>query len=457
MSTNETITRELGFAEAILQRAENDGRDITDAERAQHDIHLQRAENAKTLEKINSGEMKVNREPGFAVPTLVTRNQSDPWNHRDGDSTTGLRARAFDAIERIEAPTSGKDRLAGALSSSLRGDTAELLLAATAPNYESAFTKVIADPVRGHLMWSDAERGAFADVQNARAAMSLTDANGGFLVPFTLDPMVQLTNVGNINPFRSIARSVTTLTEDWNGAVSAGVDAAWVAEGAEVGDGSPTFSRVTITPSKLAAWAFASYELIQDSTISAQLPGILSDAFSVAEGAAFATGSGSGAPKGIVTSLSATTGSRVSATTGGAFGIADVYKLDNALPARARGGNLSWIANRAVINLIRGFDTSGGSSFWANLGQSTSTAPQLLDAQIHEVSAMTSTVTTGSNLLILGNFSDYVIVDRIGTTIVYDENIKGANGRPTGQAGWLGYRRVGADVMNADSFRLLRL
>jgi HK97 family phage major capsid protein len=147
----------------------------------------------------------------------------------------------------------------------------------------------------------------------------------------------------------------------------------------------------------------------------------------------------------------------VSATTGGAFGIADVYKLDNALPARARGGNLSWIANRAVINLIRGFDTSGGSSFWANLGQSTSTAPQLLDAQIHEVSAMTSTVTTGSNLLILGNFSDYVIVDRIGTTIVYDENIKGANGRPTGQAGWLGYRRVGADVMNADSFRLLRL
>jgi hypothetical protein len=41
--------------------------------------------------------------------------------------------------------------------------------------------------------------------------------------------------------------------------------------------------------------------------------------------------------------------------------------------------------------------------------------------------------------------------------ISHDPKLQDSNAQATGQAGWLGYRRVGADVMNADSFRLLRL
>ena len=52
-------------------------------------------------------------------------------------------------------------------------------------------------------------------------------------MPFTLDPTVLLTNDGTANPYRAIARTVTTTTDSWNGVTSAGVTAAFAAEAAE--------------------------------------------------------------------------------------------------------------------------------------------------------------------------------------------------------------------------------
>jgi hypothetical protein len=48
--------------------------------------------------------------------------------------------------------------------------------------------------------------------------MSLTGGNGGYLVPFTLDPTIVLNNAGAANPFRQISRIATTATNSWNGA-----------------------------------------------------------------------------------------------------------------------------------------------------------------------------------------------------------------------------------------------
>ena len=49
------------------------------------------------------------------------------------------------------------------------------------------------------------------------------------------------------------------------------------------------------------------------------------------------------------------------------------------------------------------------------------------------------------------------IIDRVGLTRVYEPLVKGANGRPTGEAGWFCYWRVGSDVVNPDAFRLLNI
>jgi hypothetical protein len=51
----------------------------------------------------------------------------------------------------------------------------------------------------------------------------------------------------------------------------------------------------------------------------------------------------------------------------------------------------------------------------------------------------------------------YLIVDRIGMTLVYDPVVKAAaNLRPSGQAGWYGFWRVGADSSVAGASTALR-
>jgi hypothetical protein len=37
-------------------------------------------------------------------------------------------------------------------------------------------------------------------------AMSLTDAQGGFAVPLTLDPSINITSSGNINSLRAVSK-----------------------------------------------------------------------------------------------------------------------------------------------------------------------------------------------------------------------------------------------------------
>jgi HK97 family phage major capsid protein len=288
-----------------------------------------------------------------------------------------------------------------------------------------------------------------------RAAMSLTNDNGGYMVPFTLDPTIILTNAGIQDPLRQISTIKTITTDNWNGVTSAGVTAEWLAEGAEAADKSPTFGQPTITPQKAAAWVFGSYEVLADSGFANELGRLLADAKARLEGAAFATGNTAGRPYGVVTGVAAVTASIVTSTTVNAYAVGDVYRVSDALRPRDAAA-ASWIANKRVFSLTRQFDTAGGSAFWANLGMGVPN--QLLGQPIYEASTMTGTVTTSANILLAGNFSEFYIVDRVGMSVLYEPMVKstGSN-RPTGQAGWFAFWRVGSDVVDPDAFRLLQL
>jgi hypothetical protein len=175
--------------------------------------------------------------------------------------------------------------------------------------------------------------------QALRAAMSLTNANGGYMVPFTLDPTVILTNSGIADPIRSIANIKQIATDDWNGVTSSGVTAEWLGEGSEAADASPTFGQPTITPKKAAAWVFGSYEMLADSGFASELSRLLADAKVRLEGAAFATGNtGATRPRGIVAAVAAVTASIVTAATTNAFVSGDVYRVADALRPRTRPG-----------------------------------------------------------------------------------------------------------------------
>lgn len=288
-----------------------------------------------------------------------------------------------------------------------------------------------------------------------RAAMSLTDSAGGYLVPFTLDPTIILTNAGIKGNIRAISRTETIATDVWHGVSSAGVSAEWTAEATEAADASPTFVQPTITPKKADAYVQGSYEVLADSGFASSLGRLLADAKVRHEEAAFATANvGATRPRGVIAAVAAVTASLVGSVTTTAFVKDDVYAVSSAMQPRWED-NASWLANKTIMNKIRQFDTAGGGSFWANLGMST--PEQLLGQSIYKTSTMDSAITTGAQVLLAGDFSEYCIVDRVGLSVLYEPMVKGSNQRPTGEAGWYAFWRVGADVTAVDAFRLLQL
>jgi HK97 family phage major capsid protein len=64
-------------------------------------------------------------------------------------------------------------------------------------------------------------------------------------------------------------------------------------------------------------------------------------------------------------------------------------------------------------------------------------------------------VSGAADYLVLSvDFSQFAIVDRVGTTIEVIPHLFGANQRPTGQRGFYMHFRVGTGVLVPDAFRL---
>ena len=191
-----------------------------------------------------------------------------------------------------------------------------------------------------------------------------------------------------------------------------------------------------------------------------QLPGLIGEAFQFAEGTAFVTGTGTSSPLGVVTAISATAASTVTATTRGSFTSAsskDVFAVVNAVPSRYEN-TASWIANKATYNTVRQMSSAGyGSLFWGNLTNDVTPNPAypLLGSPTYNSSDVLSTTTTGTVLAVLGDFSQYLIYDVLGTTVEMVQNVVNSSGIPTGQRGIVARKRVGANVTDVNAFRFL--
>lgn len=312
---------------------------------------------------------------------------------------------------------------------------ARQMLITGAPEYLVAFENYLTDP------------GGYSQ----RAALSLTSANGGYLVPFTLDPTIILTNAGSANPYRQLATIKTTATNNWNGVTSAGVSAEWTAEGVEAADATPTVGPLVITPQKADAYLFGSFEILSDSDFASELPGLLADAKDRIEETAFAVGTGSGQPKGVIP---AGTSQNRAGTAAAGPAAQDVYALQAALPARWRAprSRNAWAGNLNTINALRNIPKFTGST--QSIVDDSTDPPRMLGKPFLESTSIVGVFTTGSKVLVYGDWTQFVIVDRVGMSIVYDPVVLGANRRPTGQGAWYAFWRTGSDVTTATAFRV---
>lgn len=369
------------------------------------------------------------------------------------DVNLELRARALSAIEKMP---SANDKVREAATTILErfddkdAKIAKLVLAGSSPAYIRAFAKAATN--RMHEL-DETEKRALDAVR----AMSLTDSAGGYLIPFQLDPTVIVTANGSLNEIRQIARQVVATGDVWNGVSAGAVSWSWDAEASQVSDDAPTFAQPTIPIYMARGFVPVSIEALQDMANGAQeVARLLAEGRDILEAAAFAIGSGSGQPTGIVTAL--TGGSSVVASAASdTLAVGDLYSVQGGLPARYRA-RAAWLATNAFYNRARQFDTAGGSSLWAQLGDGR--PANLLGRPIYEAEDMDGTVTATEDnyMAVFGDFSNYVIADRIGMTVEFIPHLFGtANGRPTGQRGWFAYYRTGADSVNDGAFRMLNV
>lgn len=292
-----------------------------------------------------------------------------------------------------------------------------------------------------------------------RAFTAGTGATGGYMVPLYMDPSFGITGAGAWNPIRDVAnvKQISTLT--YNGSNVAQGVAELLGENAAFADKAPAVAQIQIPTYKIGAYIPASFEAFEDiDRLGQDMGEWFADAKNNYEAVQFATGSGS-APHGVVTDVTAITASRVTPTTGGTFVVADLYKLHAALPARYRHGvdSTAWMMSVNIIDTVRQFATS--NNYHAFLTDLTNgQPPRLLGDQLIESSTMSTSVTTGQNIALYGDFRQFLIIDRVGMSVEFIANVfDQASGRPSGTRAWLMHWRVGSGVADANAFRVLLL
>jgi HK97 family phage major capsid protein len=316
------------------------------------------------------------------------------------------------------------------------GDVSRRILRTGSPTYRRAFQKKIS----GQELSPEEQR-----------SMSLTGEDGGFAVPYTLDPTFNLTSNGVVNPVRQLADIKPITTNTWKGVNTAGVTANYDGESAEAEDGSPELAQPEIDAHRCSVFVPFSYEYGQDfGALESELAKVTQDAKDTVEATAFRSGTGEKQPYGILVGAVET----VATATEKVFAVADLYATKAALPPRFVP-NASWLANDAQYDRVRQFDTAGGANLWEYLKDARPS--QLLGKPAYELSTMDATTEKEKLILIYGDFKQYIIAERLGMAVKLIPDLFGEEGRPTGESGFYAFWRNGAKIRTKAAFRVTKV
>ena len=321
------------------------------------------------------------------------------------------------------------------------GTLARRILVTGSPLYERAWGKAVR-ALNTNSLTSEELR-----------ALSLggnSGADGGYAVPFQLDPTVILDTSGVINPLRSMARQVQITGKQWQGVTTEGVTVSRSAEAAEVDDNSFSLDQPTVDATRVTGFVPFSVELESSwGAMRSEITAILADAKAAEEADSFVNGNGqSYAPFGVVATLDAS--SHVPDMS--SFGSEDIYALEEALPPRYRA-RAEFLAAKSTYNAVRQFASGNdGSDLWVRLGAGTPN--QLIGYNASESSEMDG-VGSSDGYLLFGDFQHFLIVDRLGMSVELVPHLFGTQGRPTGQRGVLAIWANGSKILVDNAFRLL--
>lgn len=419
----------------------------------------------------NTGDQGGTASERVGAPAFVNRTK-DIYNvseirqssSSDGDFRRKLQDNAHAAIERaqfgMDVDASQAQEKADKLlrnKDDEQGTLARRILNTGNASYERAFSKLLKT------------QNPMTLTQEESRALSLgVDPEGGYAVPFQLDPTVILTNDGVINPLRSLARQVTITGKEWQGITSEGVSVSRVAESQSAGVGPnpgvgtgvveatgvwPTLEQPTVRAERVQGFVPFSIEIDQDwNAMRSEITLMLADAKDTEEAQSFLLGDGNGTNAGgLVTTLADT-----SEVYGDLETSEDLYRLKNALPPRFRRNGV-FLAETSTYDHVRQLSTqSDGSDLWVRLGDGRPN--QLIGYRAEEASEMPALegAADGTRYMVFGDFRQFIIVDRVGMSVELVPHLFGpANRYPTGQRGIFAYWRNNSAVLADNAFRVL--
>ena len=409
------------------------------------------------MESSNSGAALIGGRTGDEIYDLdaIRSRARNPEHLADLYRDNAMRAierAAFPGSHSRERSQSTVDRLLN----SVDGEDAALarrILVTGSPVYQRAWSKTMARLSTDCL--SEEESRALGQ---GRALALGTGSDGGYAVPYQLDPTVILTSNGAVNPLRQISRVVQITGKEFDLVTSAGITVSRSTEASVMTDNSPTLAQPTIVAERVTAFVPFSMEIEQDwQALQSQMMMLLADAKDVEEASSFTLGNGTPPNAGgVITTMAG--GSEVTGTGGTAtLATSDLYALDDAMAPRFRA-RASWMASKTGFNSYRQLfvqDASAAGDAWVR--PSGGQPPELLGYPAYENSEMTTTHATGDRPIILGDFgSGFLIVDRLGmSTEIVPMLFDPTTGRPTGQRGLVSMWRNNSSIIVPNAFRML--
>lgn len=294
------------------------------------------------------------------------------------------------------------------------------------------------------------------------AATGATGDAGGYLIPeYAAVEMVQHSAIGN--PIRELAKSVTISGRDYAEVESGIAGAAWgdeSANNARADSATPVLTENRARVFTEYAILPASEELVEDAAFNVEswLIEGASAAFSNLENVAFWSGNGTSCPKGIgsyeLAAEDAWSVGKLGSVTaaGSALAADDLIQLQTSLddPYQA---NAVWLMNkntfRSTLKLKAGSSAANMFLLWQPQLVNGKLENLLMGSKVRQFSAMPD-FGAGASCVAYGDIAaGYVVVDRIGTTVLRQLDPK------SGKINFYVRRRVGGMVRNSAAIKLL--
>lgn len=284
---------------------------------------------------------------------------------------------------------------------------------ATEKRYSEAFNNYIR---KGKDGINAEDREILTNKVEARAQSAGVDAEGGFTVPqaFSDELEIALLAFGGL---RSIARVISRSTGaplDWPTVDGTSNIGAWLAENTDAAETDEVFANVTFSAfTSSSDLVKVSRQLMQDSAfdMASFLAQQLGERIGRLQALAWIAGTGSGQPTGVKDSATF-----FNAADDVTIVFEDLIGLKHSLDPAYRARNATYVFNDSTLEAITKLKDVDGQFLWRP--SLIEGAPDLILGHRYVVDQDMESIAAGNRSVLFGDFSKYIIMDVLGTTVM---------------------------------------